>query len=315
MKLFIKSLVSPLHMVKYRYMSIFVAIIIFLIGNYLLMFPQRPAIAENVLRFKDDYVLLTLSEIPDDEVINQTIKDLVDLECRFDNKLKKLVCNELAEDQTFESLITYQKNGITKNIHFIIDYYKSVPNYNLTEGFLLEDYPYVDNTEDYFIVLTTMAFYYQAYPKGIDEEEVTHNGNDIKAMQMYFSYPDLNNEFSLQVDQPLANGYELGSYLVDKILIGLAAREQSITQLFMFIVTIIFPLLIVLIFWMFFKRNSRLKSFKEYYNIAAITSIVPFIVAFTVSWFYPNILNWFMILFSFYYLYSLYKINNSPELI
>ena len=51
------------------------------------------------------------------------------------------------------------------------------------------------------------------------------------------------------------------------------------------IYTIVFPLLLALIVWIGLKKRSDLKRFKEYYNILAISSIIPCLIAFILGWF------------------------------
>ena len=45
---FLKSLVSPVRMVKYKYMSVLISICIFVLGSYLLAVPARPYIVKNM---------------------------------------------------------------------------------------------------------------------------------------------------------------------------------------------------------------------------------------------------------------------------
>ena len=77
-----------------------------------------------------------------------------------------------------------------------------------------------------------------------------------------------------------------------------------------------FTLIVALLFSLLFRKNGRLKKFKEYYNIASIANFVPLIITFIFTWFNPA---WFgtvyLTVFTIYYLFVLYRINNSSELV
>ena len=78
-----------------------------------------------------------------------------------------------------------------------------------------------------------------------------------------------------------------GSYFLGKLEEGykvLAVQSFNITT---FIYCIIFTFVVTLLFFLLFKRNGRLKTLKEYYNIAAIANIVPTFVCFVIAWFNP----------------------------
>lgn len=51
------------------------------------------------------------------------------------------------------------------------------------------------------------------------------------------------------------------------------------------IYAVVFPLLLALIVWLGLKKRSDLKRFKEYYNILAISSIIPCLISFILAWF------------------------------
>ena len=77
-----------------------------------------------------------------------------------------------------------------------------------------------------------------------------------------------------------------------------------------------FTLIVSLLFSLLFRKNGRLKRFKEYYNIAALANLVPLVITFIFTFFNPA---WFgtvyLTTFSIYYLFVLYRINNSPQMV
>jgi hypothetical protein len=91
-----------------------------------------------------------------------------------------------------------------------------------------------------------------------------------------------------------------------------AYASSSIINLFL--IAFLFPLLFITIYWLVFKRTGKLRYFKEYYNIAAIASLVPLLIVFVIAWFLPVVINWYMFAFGLYYLYILYRVNNAREI-
>ena len=74
----------------------------------------------------------------------------------------------------------------------------------------------------------------------------------------------------------------------------------------------VLPLVIITVMWLLLRKNGSLKKFKEYYNIASISMIVPTLVAFGVAWFWPQIINFFTTAFVMYYLFNVWRINALP---
>lgn len=308
---FFKSLVIPIRMAKYRHMSALISIIIFVLSAYLLALPYRKNVEKSVLSLKEDYSFLAVEEIPDTEENLAVIKEIDSLECSI-NTEKALTCANLPEDTDFKRTISYEKEGITKHINIIIDVYNET-KYEKFTGFTLEEYPYVDLNENYFIVFTKNTIIFQANQLGIDKNEVTHNEQKLAMTGFIFKYKDYFPDFQLSFDDENAQR-EFGSFVVDKLIE--AYRSYSTSQSFIgsLMLAVIYPLLMVALFWLFFRKNGRLTRFKEYYNIAAIVSIIPILITFAVSWVYPVVFQGYIFIFSLYYLFNLYKINNSPEL-
>ncbi|MGB4181774.1 MAG: hypothetical protein WBK52_07480, partial [Bacilli bacterium] len=73
---FLLSLVSPLKMARFRTMSVLIAIIIFLLSVQIIYFPFKEAILRQGPVFEQDYTLIPLKDLPDDEEVNQFAKRL-----------------------------------------------------------------------------------------------------------------------------------------------------------------------------------------------------------------------------------------------
>ena len=78
---------------------------------------------------------------------------------------------------------------------------------------------------------------------------------------------------------------------------------------------VLFPLLLVLLFWFMFKKNGQLKKFREYLNIYAISSIVPAILCFIVGFFWVYAIEYFIYVAAVFCVFQLYKINSAQTLV
>jgi len=76
-----------------------------------------------------------------------------------------------------------------------------------------------------------------------------------------------------------------------------------------FVVVFLYSIIIVIIFWLFFRRRGAFTRFKEYYNIAAISSIAPTLISFVLLWFIPDAITLYGVAFSIFYVFVLYRIN------
>lgn len=312
---FFKSLVMPLRMAKYRFMSALIGVLIFVLSTYLLAIPYGNFIRKSVPEYKSQYNFLALQEIdesldahPENLVV---LQELVALECKVNEEFK-LTCNQDIEGNIFDREIVFSENGITKKIKIVLDL-KEEPTYPLKSAFKLEDYPYVENTEQYFLIFNRDKLFYQAHQEGIEKQEIKHHDNALTMFALVFDYQKYFPDFTLTFDE--AETKMIGTYVVDQLLYAYGEYAASQSFINTFLITFIFPLFMVFIFWLFFKKTGRLTKFKEYYNIAAIASIVPLLLTFSVAWLFPKILDWYIFIFSLYYLFVLYKINNTPDLV
>ena len=109
---------------------------------------------------------------------------------------------------------------------------------------------------------------------------------------------------------------DFSSYLLGKFEVGYRLIAVASIRLQLFVYIIVFTLVITLLFSLLFKKNGRLKTIKEYYNIASLANIVPAIIAFILMWINPVIVgSAYLFIFTVYYLFVLYRINNSPEIV
>ncbi|HHX80539.1 MAG TPA: hypothetical protein GX692_05715, partial [Acholeplasmataceae bacterium] len=189
------------------------------------------------------------------------------------------------------------------------------PKWDLQKDFSIEtdEYKYVENEEHYFLVFTRKLIYFQAHQLEMGNQEkdmeITHNEEKLTLFGFNLDYFNFFPDFSLKLDNP----NKIGDYVTDKLLAGFSTYVRSTAFFQTLLITLIFPLIMVLLFWLFFRRTGQLKRFKEYFNIAAISSIVPLLLVFGIAWVFPVVLNWYIFIFSIFYLFSLFKINNMPS--
>ena len=274
-----------------------------------------------------DVISLTVDEKTSKLIINDKVYDRVITSDKFNVTTNggKLIVNDEITDVTvsnkcvifftpkktlyYENVYSYiGDDGVKRNLLFAINLNAAVT----------ETVPYtVDNTmydylneEYHFIICNRSSVYYQAHLKGINEKNVVHNGKQLAsyAYNTQYGVSVINSE-SLTVDN-------FGSYFLGIFVQGYAAMSVSNFTFIALLYLMFFTFIVALLFSLLFRKNGRLKRFKEYYNIASIANFVPLIITFIFTWFNPA---WFgtvyLTVFTVYYLFVLYRINNSSELV
>jgi len=317
---FLKSFIFPTKMARFRTMSALISLLIFVGATYLLSVPFGKALSDSAFAQRETYNFQALHEIDEyvtDEEGIATLQEIRDLECAVNDE-GVLVCENL-DDVSKEFTVVYTKEGIKKNIHIFFDLYdeekEEEPKWDLQKDFSIEtdEYKYVENEEHYFLVFTRKLIYFQAHQLEMGNQEkdmeITHNEEKLTLFGFNLDYFNFFPDFSLKLDNP----NKIGDYVTDKLLAGFSTYVRSTAFFQTLLITLIFPLIMVLLFWLFFRRTGQLKRFKEYFNIAAISSIVPLLLVFGIAWVFPVVLNWYIFIFSIFYLFSLFKINNMPS--
>lgn len=209
----------------------------------------------------------------------------------------------------FETSYSYKNDSIKNNIKFVIDL--DAKNINeCTYEYKEEDYPNINDEAYYFITVTNTFVSFQANPKGIESLNIKRNDVPVQTAIILTYYANS----SMNFEDMFASTF--GTYMTEKFEAGYKVLVVQTFNLTAFIFCLIYPLIITLLFSLLFKRNGRLKTFKEYYNIASIANIVPTIISFIVMWFNPMLFSsMYLFIFAVYYLFVLYRINNSPEAI
>ena len=327
---FFKSLVMPSKMVKYKFMSILISICIFVLASYLLAVPARPFITKNMDKLveENNYLYLqSIENIPVNEEMNKVFIELQSKECAVD-ETGNLVCNNMGTEivdgkevpiTLYETSLEYvREDGMKIHFTFVIDLFneKNEPQYYPERKFVYSDekFPDIDNTEYYLIVFWKDSLYYQAHPTNIKSANVTHGEIILTELSQKAFFINLMDTGSFSFENFKNDTFYAKAYLLERIMTGHIPNYVGQYSLSTFIFTVIFTLILTMLFWLFFRKSGRLKKFKEYYNIAAISSVVPTILVFILMWIEMNMLSYYIFIFSVFYLFVLYKINNSSKI-
>ena len=274
-----------------------------------------------------DVISLTVDEKTSKLIINDKVYDRVITDRKFSVDVNggKLIVNGEITDVLVENkcvifftpkkTLYYEKmfsyigdDGVKRNLLFAINL-----NAAVTEAvpYTVEDEKFDYLNEEYFFIICNLSsVYYQGQLKGINEKNIEHNGKILTSFAyntQYGKYIINSSEFNVE---------NFGSYFLNIFVNGYASMSVSNFTFIALLYLMVFTLIVSLLFSLLFRRNGRLKKFKEYYNIAALANLVPLVITFIFTWFNPA---WFgsvyLTTFSIYYLFVLYRINNSSELV
>lgn len=314
---FLKSLILPTRMNKYRHMSIFIAVFIFLFGSFIIIIPESTIIDRNryeLMESENVYSLTALIDIPNTE--GAALLTLKDYGCRLDDN-KEFVCtNESVIPQGEPLIITYNTTieladgttkDITRNIYFVIDFYDYKNNaeryFDVEKDF--DELVVAENHENYLVVFYKNAILYKI-PPVLDDNGVPlgQNGIVVETKNITFTFEDFG-----------ATASTAGYYTASKLMDGFIPIIKNQLSFNALIYGVFYSLLIVFMVWLISKRNGRLKTFKEYYNIAGISSVAPLLLVFALAWFIPGVSQFYSFAFALFYLFIIFKLNNMPEIV
>lgn len=287
---FLKSLVMPQYMARYRKMPIIVSIAIFFLSSIILSIPQMVNMNKyryDLVDVQNAYNLQVFSSIgiKDIDVLNKTSFNITELGLLYGNDIKK------------GDVVIYDfnvnNNGSNDFIRIVFDTFdvlddESSPNKDVLVDFEnLED---LDNGNRYLLIIYGNSIVY-FNPKGF--KELKYNG------------PVLN--FS-----EITSGEEISYFLMDLYVPSINQQVSFNT----FIATVLFPLFIILILWLFLRSTGAPFTFKESYNIGSIAIIVPLVLFFILTWILPKVdlVSIFSTVFGIYYLAIMLVINHKRKI-
>jgi len=320
----LKTFVLPHQMIKYKSINLIISICIFVIFSFILGLP----VGQNKINSENDilnnYNYDVLHQIPNTTNINNVVTELNNRECSVIDG-KELVCENLNEIDVYINTIEFEVDGITKKITFVIDLFdiESVYledakiNFDPKERFTTSnsDYAIKEDVENYLVIFSSDSLYYQAHPYGTNKEVVDHNGKILKTESLKIFYQNNIPDFKLDIENSSTEGYKIGDYLLDQLIIGNINTIKLKSFVLSFLVGVCFTLITILILWVFFRRNGKIKNLSEYYNIGAIASVPISLAFFILLWFIPFLIYFYIFVFSLFYLITIYVINTTEDLV
>ncbi|HHU21621.1 MAG TPA: hypothetical protein GXZ51_04175 [Acholeplasma sp.] len=362
---FLKSLVIPIKMARYKYMSVLISVLIFVAASVITVVPVNYNYEHNNYSWIENRNVLGLqylTKVPvsDNEVdennvvigkvgnLNEVLEDFYNLKLFVKKNEKSNTWDlvkengEFDEDERHIFKMQYKKDDVeTVHINLYVDLFNKTTDHELKDKDKLKIVPYRDfvanpdmpakypefraeayswkddagniKIENYVsIVLNTDAIHYV-----IDCKMLNENGDIVDVANQLQSKRFWNSDYLYTYkDYEGNNAQQFFDYMSRIVVLGYARNAATATSFWSFIYTFIYPLVIVFLIWLAFrKQSSQLKKFKEYYNIAAIASLIPVLVVFIVSWFWPDVLSWYVFAFAIYYLVVVSKINSYQETI
>lgn len=364
MKDILLSFIIPSKIKRYRFMSIFVSMLIFVVGVYCIALPNQSYTKRHKDEFLDQKIHVSAYTHLDDlalgdEFINSNYKIeehvLVsnNTTSTFDKYLFTSDTIINGENKTINVYVIFDKNNSLNNALVDIqnDYASSyqeesetrikaisylyyIEKTNLEEGQYNEDwrltkYQYYKNLTDeqlneQYSKLDNFDLF------GIDEQgdnnyllmffkdQVVSQVPYYPEGAMYHSYTSFTAYYemhSLEFDFTEANTLnEFGKEFADCMFKPLYDRDQTNYLLVVVGYVLLYPAIYSLLMFWCMKKRGVMKSFKEYYNVAGIASVLPTVIVFIVAWFVPEIAPLYGALFSVFTLLVFMKINTTPEL-
>lgn len=359
MKDFITALIVPSRMRKFRYMSILIAMLIFVVSIYLISIPHNVFLNQNKEKFIKENSYVSVYE----DLENTALSD------DFKNQGYKVVKNAMTS-KTNEGLVKiFQFNtdatikGEQKNINLYVVFDPKSTLLDNTEkikkGYLakFENAKYAQSIA-YLIYIDSLSTtdevndaWYEGrytYYNSLSKEEIqkiyqSKNNFDLYGIKITgennyltiflkdqlitqiaykakegadVTYPALTSYYSNCDDidfTSVTTLKEFGTVVANGLFKALKETEKTRYLFNVIIYAIIYPAIYcLLLFWCMRKRGT-MKTYKEYYNVASIASIIPVLATFIIGWFVPNAVLIYGIGFSVMTLIAFYKINLTPE--
>lgn len=290
---FLKSLIFPLKMRRFRNMSVLIAILIFIVSTYLAIVPIK------YKHSKPKYVIPTNAYLTKD--FNDATTDFDYNEIKNKNYAVENNSTLTADDKT---TTVYTINGLVDNTNYKFYFVFDFEN----EGFsatadLYETYNLEKEKSSCILLFTTSYYELQNTKEETVNEEVRLTYNTLQGS----TYRDFDLDFA---------SFNNTEEFLDAISIVLAklygAMYVSAFTLTCALMMFLLPLVLIVIMWLVLRNKGSITKFKEYYNVAALATIVPTLIAFGIEWFWPQVVNFYTTAFVVYYLFVIYRINAFP---
>ncbi len=367
MKDLILSFINPLKMKRFRFMSVFISILIFIVSVYLIALPNQVYIDNHKTEFlsQKSYVnaYLELPELAlgsdfissqyvvdenyemvsknsdnkpqiykysdiDVKLYNEENSKTIDINIVFDindtvttrlNNIKKEYTELYPDDSN-------TKANYSSYIYFMAS--RDLEEGSETETWKQEQFLKLHETEESELqTQTSKITNFDLFGLESDENDylliflkqsvITHiplideekEAISYPALSSYYKVSEMKFDFT-----ECENLNDFGIHFADVMFEPLSNTDQTNYLIQVLGYVILFPGIYVLILCWSMKKRGVMKTFKEYYNIASIASVVPAIITFILAWFIPKVVILYGALFCVFVLFSFIKINSTPEL-
>ncbi len=350
----LKSLVIPSKMKKYRYMSCLIAMLIFIAAIYLTTLPYGSLINRKKETYLQEKTYVSAYYDMGDDLTEgyQKIKDanykVVDgvMVSSKETNEKEVVSYTYMKNE--EVITTHLVFDITNSVTTELDELKKEflelhPSFSSGTAMQVSQLVYIKLLKDSTLDKNVLFTEYSGYEQEKIQEEIdkvsnfdlfgiTHNPNDylIGFFKEYMIsqipyeenekiiYPSLTASYSsnsVEIDfSDITNVHDIGRKVCNGLFNTLKANDKNQNLLQALGYIILYPTVLIILMWFSMRKRGNLKTFKEYYNVASIASIVPTIITFILAWFIPGAVMAYGILFSIMVLFAYISINSKPEL-
>lgn len=287
---FLQSLVIPSKMARYRKMNFLIAIGVFIISSGLLALPNSIYISKHrydLVDAQDSYNLALFTKISAEDLLilqNSTCsveKQYLDIEDP----------SAVQMGSPYIFALNYQEKAA--ELYVVFDIYdlndpEVGPIYNIQSNFntLPES-----ETDRYIIVF---------YPDGV-----------------YFGSPQFRKELKYAKDKDftfasLTSGKDLAYRLIDMYMPDIRLELTFNT----FLMCVIYPLIFIILMWLIYKTTQTPYTFKEMYNLGAISSLLPLVLIIILAFIFPAkaLIYYYISAFGLYYIIVLYFISKKKKI-
>ena len=340
---FLKSLVLPRSMARHRNMSALFSVCIVVLTCYLFSLPVGNYYLDNkgiFLTFEEDYMVALTGVDESNQKANEIAEKIKNCGLTYDSTGNLILKEELGSDYKYIDQFTFSHtfekkdedgNPINENVNFVVhlgvyfdtdsdeDGPDELVSFEDSQMHLdFNNIPVVEGEKQVLVVFTKNAIVYQVGQNKEVTEETTELEKSVYESSTSLYIP-LQTQilFTSLMFNPLNLG-ETGHSLLMEVATILSYNYAS-TNYMMYVLfsiipsCILFPLIISLLFWLCFKKNGQIKRFKEYFNVCAISTIIPAILCFIVAWFYVYIVEYYVFIFSLYFLFVIFRINTDKQ--
>ena len=366
MKQLLLSFIMPLKMKRFRFMSVLVALLIFIVSIYAIALPN-----DVYMNTHKDYYLsqkayvnayLDLPETKLDEKFVSAqfkVNDKGEMTSTMKNEIVQFHYEDIdvllfGEEQPksvdfhivfdVDDILTTELNNIRKEYKELYpddsdnkvsyaSYIYYVEKIKLTteedtNEFKLNKFKEINETEeaklqeqmqkisnyDLFNIKTSgddylLIFLKTSIVSQIPYYDATKQETTYPALSSYYNVAKMNFDFT-----NIKNLNEFGTYLGQMMFEPLSNTDQTEYLLQVLGYVLIFPAIFVLLLCWSMKKRGVMKTYKEYYNVASIASIVPLLITFILAWFIPKVAPIYGALFCVFVLFAFIRINSTPEL-